>query len=167
LQENPKIEKTSTKGLSYSKRESRIVGAKIILWIIYDSGNLHHLLQLFADYLHFQILLIFNISKVSWFVTFPKSIVCQDLYSLLHYFGYKKILGLIIGNKKQSLEARADAFSRLKSQNTTIDFTPLWSFKVVTLTHSKLEVPTCRGHNRLGISRKGALLSFQMLLAGN
>ena len=67
-----------------------------------------------ADYLHFQILLIFNISKVSWFVTFPKSIVCQDLHSLLHYFGYKKILGLIIGNKKQSLEARADAFSRLK-----------------------------------------------------
>ena len=33
----------------------------------------------------------------------------------LHYFGYKKILGLIIGNnKKRSLEARADAFSRLK-----------------------------------------------------
>ena len=52
-----------------------------------------------ADFQHFQSLLL--------------ALVCQDLYSLLHYFGYKKIKGLIIG-KKHSLEVRADAFSPLK-----------------------------------------------------
>ena len=56
-----------------------------------------------ADCLHFQSLLL--------------ALVCQDFYSLLHYLGYEKILGLRRDKEgqKRSLEARADAFSRLKN----------------------------------------------------
>ena len=43
------------------------------------------------------------------------ALVCQDFCSLVYYLGYEKILGLRGDRtKKQSLEARADAFSRLK-----------------------------------------------------
>ena len=41
------------------------------------------------------------------------TLVCQDLYSLLHYLGYERILGLII-DKKWSLEARGWHFLALK-----------------------------------------------------
>ena len=85
-----------------------------------------------ADIQHFQSQLIVYISKVSWLFKFSNSadclhfqslllaLACQDFYSLIHYLGYEKILGLRGGRtgKKTITRSASWRFLALKKCKT-------------------------------------------------
>ena len=70
------------------------------------------------------------------------ALVCQDFYSLLHYLGYEKILGLRGDRtKKRSLEARAEGFLALKKSEifllTDINVPLVTALMIEKMTHKK------------------------------